>query len=716
MTDEHTKRTASVHIQTSPNSLKDPPPWMALAVVLLTAWKTWGLVDSLRAVPWARPSKRLEVVDLVLVLLLLANSKARSVRAFFKEARPHSEALAALWGRHRLPTRSGFMALLRAVDDSILRAIDPLFLSDLARHLPPGVHRGLIDHSGREWSIVDFDPTHMATLQAPESEEADRPPVRRPRAESTAPGYPGRKRADAIRTRTAVLLSHAGMWLPGMAQPGNGHRAVLLDDGCKQIVALCAQIAMAPQSVVVRADGEFGTLPQIAQIAGHSLGWLVRGKEYTLLQRPEVRDVLARGSERRFRQHGSPIVREMFDVPEFLWCSLDGRYSVRTRLIVARTPWPETWRKPSVGHLFEGFVYEIFVTSLAPDALSASEVVSVYLGRGALEATLAQEDREMPTDQWITHGAKGEDLFQRVSQWVWNHRIVLGQSLVSMPALRMTLWEVETHTTVPTPLTSFPTGANEIPSAPNPSSRAPIGPDAPPTETTPAPSRVRFGPEMFKRNEQGQVCCPQGQAMQPGELRPRRSGDRQRFRAPLPVCLRCPVVSQCCQTQGPLLQGRTVDLPIEAPSSPADRSKPKPSTVPAPLPLPPPPQPPAPVRRRLPILQYAHPLWVDLIACELRRTVVDTLWSEHVDLEVPSCPVPARPAWITRDQRAHRRATWTQRIARNDRPATAPPVRMRIHGIPAALAQLIGLPGCSSSSATNSSVSHEVPRELVATT
>lgn len=127
MTDECLKSTSPVHVQTSSVSRKDPPPWMAQAVVLLSAWKTWGLVDSLRELRWARLSKRFELVDLVLVLLLLSLSNEPSVRAFFKHLGPHADTLAALWGRRKLPTRSGFLGMLAAVDAPLVQAIAPLF-------------------------------------------------------------------------------------------------------------------------------------------------------------------------------------------------------------------------------------------------------------------------------------------------------------------------------------------------------------------------------------------------------------------------------------------------------------------------------------------------------------------------------------------------------------------------------------------------------------
>ena len=44
----------------------------------------------------------------------------------------------------------------------------------------------------------------------------------------------------------------------------------------------------------------------------------------------------------------------------------------------------------------------------------------------------------------------------------------------------------------------------------------------------------------------------------------------------------------------------------------------------------------------------------------------------------------------TRAQRAHWRLSWEERLARNARSVTAPPLEVTIHGLPAAFAQSFG--------------------------
>ena len=213
--------------------------------MILSAWKEWNLVKGLEELHWVRASKRFEVMDLILVLLLFVISGHRSVRAFFKDLRTHREdfpALAAIWDRQQLPTRSGFMSMLRAVIPDLVAQVVPLFLSDLTARQPPVGLEGLIDHAGRSWLFFDFDPTHMVTLDHPDSADPARPAVLHRGAESAAPGYPGRKRADAICSRMTVLLSHAQMWALTFAQPGNGQRSPAVEMACQTIAPTASSV------------------------------------------------------------------------------------------------------------------------------------------------------------------------------------------------------------------------------------------------------------------------------------------------------------------------------------------------------------------------------------------------------------------------------------------------------------------------------------------
>src|SRR2546429_1792094 len=64
---------------------------------------------------------------------------------------------------------------------------------------------------------------------------------------------------------------------------------------------------------------------------------------------------------------------------------------------------------------------------------TASDVVELYLHRGAFETTLADEDQEQDPDRWCSHTASGQEVWQIVSQWIWNLRLELGHQLQPDP-------------------------------------------------------------------------------------------------------------------------------------------------------------------------------------------------------------------------------------------------------------------------------------------
>jgi hypothetical protein len=82
-----------------------------------------------------------------------------------------------------------------------------------------------------------------------------------------------------------------------------------------------------------------------------------------------------------------------------------------------------------VGVTREGVVYELFFTTLPQQRFTASDVVEMYLHRGAFEPALSEEDAEQDPDRWCSHAAWGQECWQVISQWVWNLRLCLGHQL-----------------------------------------------------------------------------------------------------------------------------------------------------------------------------------------------------------------------------------------------------------------------------------------------
>jgi hypothetical protein len=98
--------------------------------------------------------------------------------------------------------------------------------------------------------------------------------------------------------------------------------------------------------------------------------------------------------------------------------------------------------------------------SRSAHSFTASDVVELYLHRGAFEPALSDEDQEIDPDRWCSHSAWGQECWQVVSQWVWNLRLELGHRLEPTP-MRMTEFAPaimpQSEQAAPHPASSTPT-------------------------------------------------------------------------------------------------------------------------------------------------------------------------------------------------------------------------------------------------------------------
>src|SRR5207253_3713841 len=154
------------------------------------------------------------------------------------------------------------------------------------------------------------------------------------------------------------------------------------------------------------------------------------------------------------------------------------------------------------GRTREGVVYELFFTHLPQDGFTASDVVALYLHRGAFEPLLADEDDEQDPDRWCSHAPAGQEAWHIVCQWIWNVRLELG------------------HQLEPTPLrtTEF---ASAIP--PVPLHTAPASGYAPPQVGLPWKAG-RFSGQDFPLQPDGTLRCPAGQELRAQERRREADG------------------------------------------------------------------------------------------------------------------------------------------------------------------------------------------------
>ena len=644
-----------------------------------------GLLKTIKEqVRFARPRfGTYEVIDFVVVLLGYSVSGEPTLLAFYDRLTPFASAFMALFDRQALPHRSTLSRFLAALDQPSVEALRALFQEDLVARtpqtFPPG---GLWDRLGHHWLVIDVDGTKQAARQRALPSSPEFPAPHRRFDQVCAPGYLGRKRGEVARTRTTVLQAHSHHWLGSFGGPGNGDYRGELARALEAIISYAGWLCMPLSQMLVRLDGLYGNAAVLSELVPSGLGVIVRGKDYGMLDLPAVQARLRQPPDRVVTHPESGASRALFDCLDIPLMPA----GPRIRLIVATHPAIST-KKPSIGILRAGTVYELFLTTAPLHAFTAADVLDLYLHRGSFETVLSDEDREQDPDRWCSHTACGQECWQILNQWIWNLRLDAGQHLSASP---MRLTEFAPADVVESVQASEPADVLESAQASEP---------ADVVESAQASEPVLYGPPQWARRSwtsgcagsdfslqpDGTVCCPAGHPLSVQERRPEQNGSlRILYSARLCHCRPCPLREQC-QESATTIKPRRVSAVLWLISShPSVSAQPPPQPVEAPPPPPPPEPAPYPV------------LWGDWERCQIRRRWIRLLRTQTVDLTFGSVQQEEKKESKhsdvqTRAQRAHWRLSWGERMARNARLSTASPLEVTIHGLPAAFAQSFGL-------------------------
>ncbi len=594
---------------------------------------------------------RYELIDFVAVLLGYAISGERTLETFYERLQPFANTFMALFGRDRLPARSTLSRFLAALDQTPVEALRTVFLEDLlARPVEKEKKAGgLWDRQGTHYLVFDIDGTRQAARQRALPCTPDLPSAQRRLDEVCAPGYLGRKRGEVVRTRTTILQAHTHQWVgtfSGTSGAGNGDYRGELRQAVKAISAYVKAQSVQLRQAVARLDGQYGNGAIVADLAG--LAYVMRGKDYDLLNLPQVQARLAQPPDQQTTHPETGTCRALFDCPDLLLTPT----GPRTRVIVATHP--ATAPTPPVGTTRGEVVYELFFTALPVDAFTPADVVALYLHRGAFETVLSDEDQEQDPDRWCSHTAWGQEFWLILAQWIWNLRLELGH------ALHPTLMRITEFA----PATISPESASRLPPASTPSY-------GPPTYAS-TWKQGRLEGKDFTPQPDGTLRCPAGFPLYPQERRPERDGTlRVLYAARIGHCRPCPLRERCqwhgTETKKPRRISAVLYPIIETPK--LDET---PQALLAPNPI----------------------LWGDWERRSHRREVVKLLRSQRVDvrwaeMSPPAQLPPARP--LSRAERAHWRLSWAERLARNARERSAPCVDITLFGVPSAFAAFLGL-------------------------
>ncbi|HEY4389399.1 MAG TPA: hypothetical protein VGN34_33560 [Ktedonobacteraceae bacterium] len=164
------------------------------------------------------------------------------------------------------------------------------------------------------------------------------------------------------------------------------------------IISYAKHWAIPLPQMLVRLDGVYGNAVPLGDVLTSGLGLIARGKDYTLLDLPQVKAVLARPPIETSIHPESQVARALFDCPA-VTLSPTGP---SVRLIVATHA--ATSSPLSVGVQRAETVYDLFVSTLASPAFTAKDVLDLYLHRGSFETVLADEDRARSRPLGFSYG------------------------------------------------------------------------------------------------------------------------------------------------------------------------------------------------------------------------------------------------------------------------------------------------------------------------
>src|SRR6266849_4790669 len=315
----NTDEPFSVSIQTEASPIPSVPAWFGEVALVAHALARQGILSKIsEEVRFAR--KRFgtfEVIDFVVVLMGYAISGEPTLAAYYERLQPFATPFMALFGRKQLPHRSTLSRFLAALDQASVEALRSVFLQDaLARLGPEADVGGLWDRQGNRWIVFDLDGTRQAARQRALPQGPDLPPPQRRLSAVCAPGYTGRKRGEVVRTRTTLLQAHTHQWLFTCGAAGNGDYRGELLRGLEVIVAYQTALGLQPAQALVRLDGLYGNGAIVVDLIAAAVGWVMRGKDYGLLDLTQVKERLALPADEQFTHPESGTCRDLFDCGE----------------------------------------------------------------------------------------------------------------------------------------------------------------------------------------------------------------------------------------------------------------------------------------------------------------------------------------------------------------------------------------------------------------
>jgi hypothetical protein len=208
--------------------------------------------------------------------------------------------------------------------------------------------------------------------------------------------------------------------------------------------------AVDSQRVIIRGDGELGSVACMHAIVESGAHLLTRLSRYSLLNRDEVVANMPALQWHAVRPGESRVRREAAELGTFTFRGSDKHadLQVTVRVIVTRF---KRSSKPEHGVLRDGYQLELFATTLDSAPWPAPDVAELYSGRAVVENRYAQEDREFGMGRTYCYNPAGQEWMVGVGLYLWNDQVIMGWRSNSPPRMQ------RTQTNRPDPQIAAPT-------------------------------------------------------------------------------------------------------------------------------------------------------------------------------------------------------------------------------------------------------------------
>src|SRR5690349_20569527 len=131
---------------------------------------------------------------------------------------------------------------------------------------------GIDARCGTRFLCLDIDGTRQAVIERSIPRGESYGLGRRRTRSATAPGYTGRRRGDAVRTRVTVQQAHTSEWLGVFGAPGNGSLETIIPSVLATISRYLTSRAWPAHRTLLRFDGEHGRFPEVHRLVHSGFG------------------------------------------------------------------------------------------------------------------------------------------------------------------------------------------------------------------------------------------------------------------------------------------------------------------------------------------------------------------------------------------------------------------------------------------------------------